>query len=230
MRYAVLADVHGNLPALEAAVAVLEHERTDAWIHAGDAVGYGPWPNECVRLLASLDAVAVAGNHDLGVLGRHDVSRYHRIARRLIEWTRAVLAADARRWLEALPVQASGEGVVVAHGTLDDPSEYVRTPAHAARELARMPSTETLVLGHTHIAWWYDGRLLNPGAIGQTRDDHLLARFAVLDTAAKTAELREVQYDVARVRRELLRRGLPFGTYRWPPSNAARLTAGALLR
>ena len=225
VRYAVLSDVHGNLPALEAAVKALQRKGVDRWIHAGDAVGYGPWPNECVRLLESLDAIAVAGNHDLAVLGRLDVSRYHRIARRLISWTQSVLADDTREWLDALPLRADAHRVVVAHGSLDDPTEYVRTRERAARDLARVDPAATLVLGHTHVPWWYDRRLLNPGAVGQTRDERVVARVALLNPDERAADLREVRYDVGRVRRELWRRGLPFATYRWPPPLTARIAA-----
>jgi predicted phosphodiesterase len=69
MRYGVLADIHGNLPALRAAVARLQAEGVDRFLCAGDLVGYGPFPNECVELVAGLDAITIHGNHDLIALG-----------------------------------------------------------------------------------------------------------------------------------------------------------------
>jgi hypothetical protein len=69
MRYGVLADVHANLHALEAALAFLATEEVDAYLCAGDLVGYGPQPNECVRRVLGLPATCVAGNHDLIALG-----------------------------------------------------------------------------------------------------------------------------------------------------------------
>ena len=68
MRYGVLADIHGNLHALEAALPVLERAGVDRYICAGDLVGYGPFPNECVEAISNLGAVCVAGNHDLMAL------------------------------------------------------------------------------------------------------------------------------------------------------------------
>jgi predicted phosphodiesterase len=162
----VLADVHGNLAALRAAVAELERRGAERWIVAGDLVGYGPQPNECVELVAGLGAVCVVGNHDLMALGALSDERCIPLAREVMRWTRTVLGADAREYLEALPLVAREGDIVVAHGTLDDPQTYTHTRAHAREQLARLapedaravaPATggpalapRVLVLGHTH--------------------------------------------------------------------------------
>src|SRR5919197_1277514 len=65
MRYGVLADIHGNLHALQAALEELRRCDVDGWLVAGDLVGYGPHPNECVELVAGLGGTCIAGNHDL---------------------------------------------------------------------------------------------------------------------------------------------------------------------
>lgn len=77
VRLGVLADVHGNLHALKRALAALERESVDAYVCAGDVVGYGPYPNECVELIASRRTTCVAGNHDLIAVGL-PVDRWHR--------------------------------------------------------------------------------------------------------------------------------------------------------
>ncbi len=62
---AIMTDVHGNLPALEAAVKVIDSEHCDAIFHLGDAVGIGPFPAESLELLLSLPNFrSVMGNHD----------------------------------------------------------------------------------------------------------------------------------------------------------------------
>ena len=70
MKMLLVADVHANLAALEAvladAAAAGGFDRT--WM-AGDVVGYGPDPNECVDWVRDADAVAVSGNHDLAAAG-----------------------------------------------------------------------------------------------------------------------------------------------------------------
>ena len=236
MRYGIFSDVHANLPALEAVLDALATERVDAYLHAGDLVGYGPWPNECVERVASLGAVGVAGNHDLIAVGRLETDRTTGAARRSLEWTRRVLSDAARAALERLPLVTASDSVTVAHGSLDDPERYVRTPADGARELDRLADDGVLVLGHTHEAWALVGGqtrplggavalagrcLLNPGSVGQSRERRLVARFAVLDLTRREASFRAVAYDIERARAELRRVGLPLDAIHVPPSRLA---------
>ncbi|MDT7776067.1 MAG: hypothetical protein QOC67_4991 [Pseudonocardiales bacterium] len=208
MRYGLLTDIHANLPALRAAVRCLSARGVDRWLCAGDVVGYGPQPNECVAELAALDPVCVAGNHELVALGELSSDRCSRRARESLDWTRGALDADSRRYLAALPRTARVPGLVLAHGSLADPEEYIRRPPQASAQLDRLavehPAAGVLVLGHTHRAWLYrhgsgdqpalgpDGSarllaghryLVNPGSVGQSRqrEPRPLARFALLE-------------------------------------------------
>ena len=138
MRYAVLADIHGNLHALDAVLAALKDAEVDGYLVAGDLVGYGPFPNECVERVAELDAACVAGNHDLIVLGQLSDERCIPLARTSLAWTRDVLRDDARAYLERLPRVVDTGRVVMTHGSLDDPSEYTRTPEQAVTQLGRL--------------------------------------------------------------------------------------------
>jgi len=239
VRYGVLSDVHGNLPALEAALAALASLGVDGYLVAGDLVGYGPFPNECVAAVAALAPVCVAGNHDLIALGRLSSERCIPLARRSLEWTRSVLGAEARAYLAALPLRADAAGgrVVVAHGSLDDPSEYTTRPEQAAAQLERLaagsPAAQILLLGHTHRPWACDDAgvvlrvrsngslalrevrrvVLNPGAVGQSRQRLVRARFVVLDLERMTASYHAVPYDTARCRRALRSHGLHARSY-----------------
>jgi diadenosine tetraphosphatase ApaH/serine/threonine PP2A family protein phosphatase len=208
VRYGLLTDIHANLPALRAAVRCLSARRVDRWLCAGDVVGYGPQPNECVAELAALDPVCIAGNHELVALGELSGDRCGRRATESLDWTRAALSEDSRRYLAALPRTARVPGLVMAHGSLADPEEYIRRPPQAGAQLDRLaaehPGAGVLVLGHTHRAWLYrhgpgdqpvlgpDGSarlaaghryLVNPGSVGQSRQRELrpLARFALLE-------------------------------------------------
>ena len=139
MRYGVLADIHGNLHALRAALSALGREGVDRYLIAGDLVGYGPNPNECVELVAGLDAVCVAGNHDLIALDRLSDERCPELARRSLRWTRTVLTDETRAFLASLPLRATAPGgIVMAHGSLDDPQEYTRRPQQAVPQLTSL--------------------------------------------------------------------------------------------
>jgi predicted phosphodiesterase len=116
-----------------------------------------------VELIAETRAVTVAGNHDLIALGRLDTGGSIPLARESLAWTRDVLRPAAVRYLEALPLRAQAPGgVTIAHGSLDDPSEYIRRPDQAARQLERLaaedPGVGILILGHTHQQWMFTAR------------------------------------------------------------------------
>jgi predicted phosphodiesterase len=239
MRYGVIADVHGNLHALEAALAFLATEDVDAYLCAGDLVGYGPLPNECVRRVLGLPVTCVAGNHDLIALGRLGDERCIPLARASLRWTRTVLDEDARALLAGLPLGAQERDIALCHGSLDDPQRYVTSEPAARSCLARLPAgADLLVLGHTHHAMAVGERrgmvlrdatgsvplppgermLVNPGAVGQSRTADPSARVMVLDTAARTAAFHALPYDVAACRRALRERGLPAASCHLPPS------------
>jgi predicted phosphodiesterase len=246
MRWGVISDVHANLHALEAVLAALEREGVDRIVCAGDLVGYGPRPNECVARVASLEPapVVAAGNHDLMAVGRLPTLDLGPLPRQTLEWTWEVLDRDARRYLEGLPETAvTGDGVVAAHGSLDDPAKYVRSETAAGEELNRLadvhPDARVLVLGHTHmpLAVAHDGALpadrevalpdgrclLNAGSVGQSRERRPLARTLVLDLERGAARFLAVEYDVRATKRELRDAGLPENACHLPPRLGMRL-------
>jgi diadenosine tetraphosphatase ApaH/serine/threonine PP2A family protein phosphatase len=240
MRYGVISDVHANLPALEATLQRLDELAIDRLVCAGDIVGYGPHPNECITLLRRRGAISVAGNHDLMAVGRLGEERARRRARNSATWTRGRLDLAARSYLAELPLTAEVDGrVLLAHGSLHDPDERIRESTAARTELQRLassrPHIRVLVVGNTHHQLVVDGRgrrlvppgaraqihaderyLMNPGSVGQSRESAPLARAALLDTAEGWVELLAVTYDIDRVRTDLIAAGLPAGNYHRP--------------
>ena len=221
MRYGVIADVHGNVHALEAVLEALGP--VDRLLCAGDLVGYGPKPNECVERVASLNAITVAGNHDLMALGRLPLPR-GRLQRKTMEWTRTAVSPSTLSSLTELPLRASVDGIELAHGSLDDPSEYIYDCGSARAQLARVPDARALLVGHTHLPLECDGRFLNPGSVGQSREAEPHARALVLDLDESVkAEFLAVDYDVEATRRELRAAGLPPYACHLAPGRMARL-------
>jgi predicted phosphodiesterase len=233
MRYGVIADIHSNLHALEAALEMLSDAGVDEYLCAGDLVGYGPMPNECVARIAELDPKCVAGNHDLIAIGELADDGISTLARTTLEWTKRELSDESRAFIEGLPpVAVTADGVVVAHGSLADPSEYVREPGQEQAQLHELersyPDAKALVLGHTHLQVAHadgggrvglrdrplplDGAeryLLNPGSVGQSRQRSARARFMVLGADDRRATFFETRYDVRGCRDALRERGLP---------------------
>lgn len=256
MRYGVISDVHANLHALDAALLFLERRGVEGYLCAGDLVGYGPFPNECVDRIAQLGALCVVGNHDLMALGSLSAEGSSALAADSLRWTRAELGVEARAYLAALPalVELPG-GIVMTHATLGDPTVYVLTEAKAARELARLeasrPGTRALVSGHTHLPWAFGAHagtirfvadepvalasfgaplLLNPGSVGQARERTPWARCGLLDSEGLEMTFFALDYDVEGCRRELTRRGRPPGSCHVPPPGVVARGARKLAR
>jgi predicted phosphodiesterase len=254
MRFGVVSDIHGNLHALDAALTKLARTGVDGYLCAGDLVGYGPMPNECVARLADLGASCIVGNHDLIALGRLSDVGCSELARKSLEWTREELSIESRRFLGDLPsVRRIPGGVVVAHGSLEDPSEYVKEPEQREEQLKVLerlhPAAFVLVLGHTHRPIAHARRggtvrprwrrsldllpdetyVLNPGSVGQSRERAVRARCLVLDLESRQVSFHAVRYDVSGCRRALRARGLPTWSMHLNPSPLRRY-AGALRR
>jgi predicted phosphodiesterase len=232
MRVGVIADIHGNLHALEAVLEAIEGERVDALWCLGDLVGYGPRPNSCCSLVAERVEFCLVGNHDLGVLGRLDLAEFSHDAATSARWTASVLSDESRRYLEPLHPSGKRETVELYHASPRDPVwEYVLSPEVALASFAA--TTEPLVLvGHSHVALALalkggrldgglapaateldlaaaDRWLLNPGSVGQPRDGDPGAAYLVVDLAARQALFRRVPYPVERTQAEIRERGLP---------------------
>jgi diadenosine tetraphosphatase ApaH/serine/threonine PP2A family protein phosphatase len=242
MRAAVISDIHGNLPALEAVLAAVDSEQPDELWCLGDLVGYGPWPNEVTGIVRGRADVCLVGNHDLVALGTAGVGveDFNPEAAEAARWTAGELSEGTREFLESLEPNAARHDTGLYHASPREPVwEYVLSVEAAAAAFAAVPDRLILV-GHSHVALAFalDGdrvagdvvrggeeidlgarHLLNPGSVGQPRDGDRRAAWLLLDLSARQARFERVEYDVARAQDEIRARGLP-------DSLADRLAAG----
>ncbi len=214
MRIALLADVHANLPALEAVLRDVDNLGVDQIWVAGDLVGYNPWPNEVVRVLKDRHVRAIRGNHDRAALSG-DTSWFNELAAAAIRWTRIVLTPASVGYLKFLEDRSRTtvpEGLVAMyHGSPRNDDEYVM-PGAVDETLMRMARANFVVLGHTHVPMAYTSRygvLVNPGSVGQPRDRDPRASWALLDTWTRGVLPRRVPYDIGAVVAEIRKAGLP---------------------
>jgi hypothetical protein len=118
-----------------------------------------PHPSECVEVMAELGARCVAGNHELLVLGELPEGRAGRLARETTAWTRGMLRQDCWPFLAQLPLVVTADDLVMTHGSLASPEEYVSRKVQAAGRLSRLgaehPGAHLLVMGHIHHRWLY---------------------------------------------------------------------------
>lgn len=232
MSYGVISDIHGNLEALEAALAELGD--VDGFLCTGDIVGYGADPNACVERVRALPRlICVAGNHDLAAIGSYDLDWFNPFARKAIEWTAEQLTEDNASYLRSLPPTAHADSALLVHGSLPQEMGYITSPSEARMCFDAMPGDLTFV-GHTHITEYYRERrgarlpeqtgllsggtielekgvryIVNPGAIGQPRDGSAEASFARWDVAARKIDVRRVAYDIARAQAKMRKARIP---------------------
>jgi predicted phosphodiesterase len=182
VRCLVVADVHGNLPALEAVLA--DAGAFDALWCLGDVVGLGSEPEACVARLRELGALGVFGNHELAVLGRPG-SEFGRqpFLGESNRWTRERLSAGSLAELGELPERREVEGIWLVHDQAGlsgrEPSVLVgHTHLPYLRPRGAVPSPgERLALGPE--PW-----LLNPGPVGAPDWRPGSAAYALLDVGA----------------------------------------------
>lgn len=235
MRLALIADVHANLPALEAVLDDISRRRdVDAVYHLGDLVGYAPWPNEVVELLVRRGIMGVSGNYDSTVASdykhcgcRYEDAQQEKLSHVSYDWTRTFTSAASKRVLGALPFRLDlraghvpGSKIILVHGTPtlntvywteDRPDTFAREMIAAAGARAG----DLIAFGHTHVPWTrvVDGvRLVNAGSVGRPKDGDWRACYASIHFAkdeAATVEFVRVEYDVERAASAIVESGLP---------------------
>ena len=227
MRVAVITDIHGNLAALEAALAAIDAMGVDQIYCGGDLVGYGPHPDEVCALIEDRAITTIYGNYDYAIARELDdcgcayVTPHDReLGQQSVTWTRANTNARAKAFMLGLPFDlrfAMGETRVrLVHGSPRKVNEYLfeDKPASLYERLAASAECDVLVFGHTHKPWVraYGGVLfVNCGSVGKPKDADPRAAFAVLAlTDGKVpVAIERVPYDAEAVAREVEAVGLP---------------------
>lgn len=235
VRYALISDIHANLPALEAVLTDIDQRETDAIYHLGDLVGYAPWADEVVALLRQRRIPGVAGNYDSTVATdykhcgcKYEDPRQEELSHVSYEWTRHHVSPPTKAFLGELPFRLdlrpagghlSRPTVILVHGTPtlntlywteDRPDDFcLKMAGHAGAV-----SGDVIAFGHTHKPWHREIEgihFVNTGSVGRPKDGDPRASYMMLTMKEGSVEpaIIRVPYDLERAADGIRSSGLP---------------------
>jgi predicted phosphodiesterase len=213
---AILYDIHGNLPALEAVIADARAAGVTAWFLGGDYGAPSPWPVETLELLRTLEpATWIRGNGERWIFDRP--ADRPEVAETYDELLPGPLSDADLRWLYALPPHAELDGVLYVHGCVGrDDDTFGPEPAPEDEQRVGNVRDTTIVFGHNHVQFRRAGPsgndLLNPGSVGMPLDGDRRAAWALRREDGEFA-FRRTEYDVARAATAWRELGGDFGTF-----------------
>jgi predicted phosphodiesterase len=229
MKYAIIADIHANLEALEVVLADAKSQKCTHYACLGDVVGYNANPKECLDIIRSMNLPCVKGNHDEYCSTETNLEGFNPHAAEAIQWTRQQLTEEDRHWLRDLKYIRLVASFSLVHATLDGPQRwgYVFDKLAAAASFTYQ-NTAVCFFGHTHVpvAFIRDsvvrggtyskfkiepGRkyFINVGSVGQSRDLVPKATYVIYDMDEGSIELRRLDYDIAKTQAKIRAAGLP---------------------
>lgn len=161
MRYAIISDIHGNKPALDAAIADIASRGIKHIMCLGDIVGLGPWPAECIDTVSQSCFLTLLGNCDYSLIHKSANNSVH--VTRTLDWSRSIveqgepeLAAKRWKFLAELPERYDKNGISFVHGSPRDPVGEYLFPDDVKRDPRKLLESfelfeKVLFVGHTHI-------------------------------------------------------------------------------
>jgi diadenosine tetraphosphatase ApaH/serine/threonine PP2A family protein phosphatase len=225
MRLALMSDIHGNIQALDACLDHARAQRADRFAFLGDLVGYGADPGavvERIKVLMEEGATVLKGNHD--EMAVNPPAEVKNIGSSTAGWTHSQLDPSQLAWLDALPLSAQFDKVLLVHASADGPElwRYVYDERAATASLdaaTQTPGVQYVFGGHVHEqSLYYRGStstlmkfspkpgvavpvpphrqwLSTVGSVGQPRDGKPEAMYALLDTDRWQLSFHRVAYD-----------------------------------
>lgn len=236
LRIALIADIHGNLAALEAVLANIARTAVDGIVCLGDVAATGPQPQAVIARLRALDCSLVMGNADAEVFDPEPVAESntdHAKFADMSRWAADQLPSNELDWLRsfqpavrvALPATTE---LLCVHGSprsFHDPITATTPEPELAAMLGDEPAP-IIAAGHTHIPLlrrYRDQLLLNPGSVGlayaQRADGSFfvpaVAQYATLAVtpSGRHVSFHEIPYDQAATVRAMFEQEMPHAAW-----------------
>lgn len=226
MRYAIFSDVHANLRAWEEALLDIRAQRVDVLVCLGDAVGYGPKPEEVLSGIRAVTKNFIIGNHEAAAAGMIDYSVFNDNAKHSTEWTKQALTAESHEFLKTVPIAIDTQDILFVHAEILEPGrfDYIDDQKKALENFAGSKHFVTFV-GHTHHPKIFQLKgkrsvsempdqnqqldpscryIINVGSVGEPRNaEDLRGVYVIYDSDTWEVDFRRVAYDIEAYRAEL---------------------------
>lgn len=222
MRVAIIADIHGNLIALDAVLQDLkEQPAVDHLVIAGDLCLNGPHPRQVIERVQALHCPVIQGNTDFEIVTQAPEKGEKK--RNTASWTREQIGQPGVHYLASLPFSHTisnpgGSDLYIVHANPLNLEDAI-FPNASDHELERLLGgldrrVGVLAFGHLHIAytrWWRNLLLFDVGSCGIPRDEDHRAAYGILTWNGQPweAEIHRVTYDVEAVIRQIRTGGMP---------------------
>ena len=233
MRLAIISDIHGNLEAFRQVLEDMDRSAVDDAVCLGDNIGYGPDPEEVVRLLRSRNIPSVMGNHELAAVDKVCLMKMNPSARRSLSLTKELISKETLDYIKGLKPSMVFHGSLCVHGyPPDSVTTYLfQVPATELKQSFLSMKERICFVGHTHdlkiiafdgekVTWNSLGQgvvrlhkdlqyMVNVGSIGQPRDGNNHAKYVIWDPTSRTIEVRFIPYDIGATAEKILTLGFP---------------------
>ncbi len=215
-KIAVLSDIHANINALERVVRDAEEHGASLLVNAGDSIGFGPCPNEVVKLLCEKNVLSILGNYDVEVIeGKIKDKGQKNLA---FQFAKKELSKSCKNYLNSFPrerrMEVAGKKLLITHGSPESIEEhiYCNTPVERLKAIAETAKADVIILGHTHEQFWRQVNgvsFVNPGSVGRPGDGNPQAAYAILSFDPFKVDLIRIDYDVTAAADALRKKELP---------------------
>ena len=187
MKYLVFGDIHGNLPALE---KVIKKEKDiEGYINLGDVVNYGPWSNECVDLIESLNnCVSIIGNHE-----KYFIDLKCNVKNNVVQsfFNHTITSFDRFEIIKKYLNNYNIDNLNFTH-TIGDDHNYIYNDT-------KIDLKENTILSHSHqqyIRYVNNFLLVNPGSLGQNREFINVANYIIWDIETGEFQLKNTLFQI----------------------------------
>lgn len=197
MKFAVIADVHSNIFALNAALEDIKKRGIERIFCAGDLVGYAPFPNEVIETIKKAKIPTVMGNYDEATAYfkptcgcDYPNEKAAEIGNQSIAWTKKHTSEASKEFLKTLPgkieFMEKEKKVLIVHGSPRQINEYLyeTRPKEELKEIMNETEADVLICGHTHLPYHKiinDKHLINAGSVGKPKHGDPMGTYVIVD-------------------------------------------------